>query len=45
MILGYDELKENRVKVKDMKSGEQISLSFGNDFVQSFLSKFRKMSD
>lgn len=40
MVLGYDELKENRIKVKNMKSGDQVSLSLGDDFVRNFLHKY-----
>jgi len=42
IILGPDELKEQKVKVKNLQSGEQSFLDLTGNFAESFINKFVK---
>jgi len=42
IILGPDELREQKVKVKNLQSGEQSFLDLTGNFAESFINKFVK---
>lgn len=45
LVLGEDELRENKAELKNMKTGEKKKISLGDDFTDEYLAACTSQED